>query len=69
MPDENAEQPVRSTGDQVHVLLAAIGVFGTKTGWPDIAVASIMAFLGLSAAHDIIGRARSEIRSLKISMS
>ncbi|MCS0611946.1 cation transporter [Massilia kyonggiensis] len=46
------------------VLLAAIGVFGTKAGWPDIAVASIMAFLGLSAARDIIGRARSEMRSL-----
>jgi Co/Zn/Cd efflux system component len=51
------------------VLLAAIGVFGTKAGWPDIAVASIMALLGLSAARDIIGRARSELRSLKISMS
>jgi Co/Zn/Cd efflux system component len=51
------------------VLLAAIGVFGTKAGWPDIAVASIMAFLGLSAARDIIGRARAEIRSLSTSMS
>lgn len=46
------------------VLLAAIGVFGTKAGWPDIAVASIMALLGLSAARDIIGRARAEIRGL-----
>lgn len=43
------------------VLLAAIGVFGTKAGWPDIAVASIMAFLGLSAARDIMGRARLEL--------
>lgn len=43
------------------VLLAAIGVFGTKAGWPDIAVASVMAFLGLSAARDIIGRARLEL--------
>jgi Co/Zn/Cd efflux system component len=51
------------------VLLAAIGVFGTKAGWPDIVVASIMAFLGLSAARDIIGRARLEIRSLSTSMS
>lgn len=51
------------------VLLAAIGVFGTKAGWPDIAVASIMALLGLSAARDIIGRARSEIRSLSTSLS
>jgi Co/Zn/Cd efflux system component len=46
------------------VLLAAIGVFGTKAGWPDIAVASIMAFLGLSAARDIMGRARSELAKL-----
>jgi Co/Zn/Cd efflux system component len=45
------------------VLLAAVGVFGTKTGWPDIAVACIMAVLGLSAARDVIGRARSELRS------
>ena len=43
------------------VLLAAIGVFGTKAGWPDIAVASIMAFLGLSSARDIMGRARLEL--------
>jgi Co/Zn/Cd efflux system component len=46
------------------VLLAAIGVFGTKAGWPDIAVASIMAFLGLSAARDIIGRARLELAKI-----
>lgn len=44
------------------VLLAAVGVFGTKAGWPDIAVATIMAVLGLSAARDIIGRARLEMR-------
>jgi Co/Zn/Cd efflux system component len=50
------------------VLLAAIGVFGTKAGWPDIAVASIMALLGLSAARDIIGQARAEIRSVSQSM-
>lgn len=51
------------------VLLAAIGVFGTKAGWPDIAVASIMAVLGLSGARDIIGRARSELRGLSTSTS
>jgi Co/Zn/Cd efflux system component len=49
------------------VLLAAIGVFGTKAGWPDIAVASIMAVLGLSGARDIIGRARAEMRGLHTS--
>ncbi|MDB5749553.1 MAG: cation transporter [Massilia sp.] len=51
------------------VMLAALGVFGTNSGWPDIAVASVMAVLGLSAARDVIGRARSEMRSLTISMS
>jgi Co/Zn/Cd efflux system component len=51
------------------VLLAAVGVFGTKAGWPDVAVASIMALLGLSAARDIIGRARAEIRGLGTSTS
>src|SRR5262245_11466500 len=30
------------------VLLAALGVFGTGTGWPDVVVAAVMAALGLS---------------------
>ena len=34
----------------VAVLLAAIGVFGTGTGWPDVIVAVIMGGLGLWAA-------------------
>jgi len=29
------------------VLLAALGVFGTGTGWPDVIVAAIMAALAL----------------------
>ena len=32
------------------VLLAAVGVFGTGTGWPDVAVAAIMAALALQGA-------------------
>lgn len=44
------------------VMLAALGVFGTRAGWPDIAVACIMACLGLSAARDVIRRARAELR-------
>ena len=31
------------------VLLAAMGVFGTETGWPDIVVATIMGVLGVWA--------------------
>jgi Co/Zn/Cd efflux system component len=44
------------------VLLAAAGVFGTGAAWPDIAVACVMAVLGLSAAREIIGKARMEMR-------
>ncbi|MFP0285953.1 MULTISPECIES: cation transporter [Acinetobacter] len=46
------------------VLLAALGVFGTADSWPDIAVALIMATLGLSAAREVIGRARQELHSV-----
>ena len=45
------------------VMLAALGVFGTQAGWPDIVVASIMALLGLSAARAIIRQARGEMRA------
>lgn len=44
------------------VMLAALGVFGTGDGWPDIVVATIMAVLGLAAARDIITQARAELR-------
>jgi Co/Zn/Cd efflux system component len=37
----------------VPVLLAALGVFGTGTGWPDI-VAAIMASLALQGALIVI---------------
>lgn len=45
----------------VAVLLAAVGVFGTGTLWPDIAVAAILAALGLTAAHRVIGQAQREL--------
>jgi len=47
----------------VAVLLAALGVFGTGSGWPDIAVAVLIAGLGLSGAWRIIGEALRELRS------
>jgi Co/Zn/Cd efflux system component len=43
------------------VLLAAVGVFGTGTGWPDVAVAAVMAVLALQGAATVIRRARSEL--------
>jgi Co/Zn/Cd efflux system component len=43
------------------VLLAAAGVFGTGTGWPDIFVAAIMATLGISGGVQIIRHALTEL--------
>ena len=45
------------------VLLAALGVFGTGTGWPDLAVAAIMATLALQGAWVVIDRSWSELRA------
>ena len=44
------------------VMLAAMGVFGTGTGWPDVIVAAIMGGLGLWGGWQIISQARSELR-------
>lgn len=49
----------------IAVLCAALGVFGTGTAWPDIAVASIMAVLAITGAWQIIAQARGELRSVK----
>jgi Co/Zn/Cd efflux system component len=45
----------------VAVLLAAIGVFGTGTRWPDLAVAAIMAALALAAGLTVLRQARREL--------
>jgi Co/Zn/Cd efflux system component len=47
------------------VLLAAAGVFGTNTGWPDLIVASLMAVLGLSGGWQIMRQALAELRDQK----
>jgi Co/Zn/Cd efflux system component len=44
------------------VLLAAIGVFGTGTGWPDIIVAAIMATLALQGSATVARQALAELR-------
>ncbi len=46
----------------IAVVAAALGVFGTGTGWPDIAVAVVMAGLALSGGWQIIRQARGELR-------
>ena len=38
------------------VLLAALRVFGTGTGWPDVIVAAIMASLALQGAWTVLNQ-------------
>lgn len=45
------------------VLLAALGVFGTSTGWPDLIVATIMAGLALQGAWIVLRQSLAELRS------
>jgi Co/Zn/Cd efflux system component len=45
------------------VLLAATGVFGTGTGWPDVIVAAIMGGLGLWGGGQIVRQAQAELRN------
>ncbi|WP_051362336.1 cation transporter [Solimonas soli] len=45
------------------VMLAALGVFGTHSAWPDLAVAAIMAALGLTAARSVLRHAARELRA------
>jgi len=45
------------------VLIAAAGVFGTGTVWPDVGVAAILAVLGLYSGRIVIQQARTELRA------
>ena len=50
----------------IAVMLAAFGVFGSGSAWPDLLVAIIMASLGLSAAVHVLKRASVELVSIKL---
>src|SRR5437016_4048699 len=43
------------------VLLAALGVLGTGTGWPDVIVAAIMAALALQGATTVVQQSLKEL--------
>lgn len=45
----------------IAVIIAALGVFGTGTAWPDLIVATIMAVLALTAAWQVMKHARKEL--------
>ena len=51
------------------VLLAAIGVFGTDAGWPDLIVAASMAALALQGALVVIRQSLNELRQPAPSMA
>ncbi len=47
----------------IAVMLAALGVFGTGSAWPDIAVALVMALLAIVGGSSVIRQARGELKS------
>jgi Co/Zn/Cd efflux system component len=47
----------------VAVMGAALGVFGTGSAWPDLAVAAIMAWLAIAGGTSVIRQARQELAS------
>ena len=46
----------------VAVMAAALGVLGTGSAWPDLAVACVMAVLALTAARSVLRQAQAELR-------
>ena len=46
----------------VAVMLAALGVFGTGSAWPDLLVAGVMGVLALTGAWTVLREARAELR-------
>lgn len=49
----------------IAVVLAAVGVFGTGTAWPDLIVAAIMAMLGISGGLQIVRHALDDLRAAR----
>lgn len=53
----------------VAVMAAALGVWGTQTGWPDLIVAGIMSGLFLTSSWQILRQALAERKSADIAKS
>jgi Co/Zn/Cd efflux system component len=47
------------------VLFAALGVFGTGTRWPDVAVACVMAGFALQGALVVVRQSSRELRTAR----
>ncbi len=50
----------------VAVMAAALGVFGTGQGWPDLVEAAVMGLLALSAARSVIRQSLVELRPVAV---
>lgn len=50
----------------VAVMLAAVGVFGTGSAWPDLLVAAVMGVLALAGSWTVLHHARSELESAHV---
>ena len=48
----------------VAVMLAALGVLGTGTAWPDLVVAAIMAGLAITGGWSVLRQARGELKQI-----
>lgn len=49
----------------VAVMLAALGVFGTGSGWPDLVVATVMAGLAITGGWAVVRQALQELKASK----
>jgi Co/Zn/Cd efflux system component len=47
------------------VMAAAFGVFGTGSAWPDLAVATIMGVLAITAGVSVVRHARQDIQEAR----
>lgn len=47
----------------IAVLVAALGVFGTGSAWPDLVVAGIMAILAITGSITVFRQAKGELQS------
>ncbi|MDO8441462.1 MAG: cation transporter [Polaromonas sp.] len=47
------------------VMLAALGVFGTGSAWPDLAVAAVMAGLAITSGWTVLHQAMQELKAVR----
>ncbi|MEX2473879.1 cation diffusion facilitator family transporter [Marinobacter sp.] len=53
----------------VAVMVAALGVFGTGTAWPDLAVAAVMGGLAITSGVSVMRHARRDLHNARASLT